>query len=467
MSRTALAFMSYVNLDDQHEQGRLTRFRECLSGEVRMQTGEPFDIFQDRKDIVWGQQWQERINQSLDAVTFLIPIITPGFFKSKACREELERFLRREEELERGDLILPVYYVNCPLLRNKDKQENDKLAQVIAARQYADWRDLRFEDFTSSQIRKALATMAEQIVESLERSEAEASRLQSKKDSSTSASSNTFANTGSGEQNIAQGDNAIGTQINNYYAPSNKPKSKPKPAPAAKIKPSTVVVDRQDRGDYATITAAIKAVKSGTRILVRPGRYNESIVIDKPLEIIGDGDRNEIVIQIYRKELILFQAERGRLANLTLRRTSGIEFGSENFERYAINISEGRLELEECDISNQGDYCVAIHNSADPRLCCNLIHDGIISGIVIYDNGQGILEDNEIFANNGVGISIRGGGNPILRCNRISHNGEGAIWIRKDGGGIFEDNDLRGNAKDAWVLDPDCEANIQRRGNKE
>ncbi|MCI5147899.1 MAG: twin-arginine translocation signal domain-containing protein [Candidatus Electrothrix sp. MAN1_4] len=25
MNRTALAFMSYVNLDDQHEQGRLTR----------------------------------------------------------------------------------------------------------------------------------------------------------------------------------------------------------------------------------------------------------------------------------------------------------------------------------------------------------------------------------------------------------------------------------------------------------
>jgi hypothetical protein len=28
--------MSYVNLDDQHEQGRLTRFRECLSGEVHL-----------------------------------------------------------------------------------------------------------------------------------------------------------------------------------------------------------------------------------------------------------------------------------------------------------------------------------------------------------------------------------------------------------------------------------------------
>ncbi|CAK8724981.1 hypothetical protein KKHLCK_15550 [Candidatus Electrothrix laxa] len=239
MSRTALAFMSYVNLDDQHEQGRLTQFRERLSGEVRMQTGEPFDIFQDRKDIAWGQQWQERIDESLDAVTFLIPIITPGFFKSTACREELERFLKREEELGRGDLILPVYYVRCPVLEDKVKRGHDKLAQVVAARQYADWRQLRFEEFTSSLVRKALAKMAEQIVAALERSRKESARAaalrparqQPEKDSSTPASSNTFTSAGSGEQNIAQGNNAIGTQVNNYGAQvsqSDEPKA-PKP----------------------------------------------------------------------------------------------------------------------------------------------------------------------------------------------------------------------------------------------
>lgn len=140
MSRTPLAFMSYVNLDDQHEQGRLTQFRERLSGEVRMQTGEPFNIFQDRQDIAWGQQWQERLDSSLAAVTFLLPIITPAFFKSTACRAELELFMKREKELGRGDLILPVYYVNCPVLSDKAKLELDPLAKVIAARQYADWR---------------------------------------------------------------------------------------------------------------------------------------------------------------------------------------------------------------------------------------------------------------------------------------------------------------------------------------
>jgi hypothetical protein len=90
LSRTPLAFLSYVNhLDDQHDQGRLTQFRERLSGEVRMHTGEPFDIFQDRESIKWGEQWQKRLDTSLDATTFLLPIITPSFFKSTACRAEL------------------------------------------------------------------------------------------------------------------------------------------------------------------------------------------------------------------------------------------------------------------------------------------------------------------------------------------------------------------------------------------
>ena len=98
--RQPVAFMSYVHSDDKY--GHLTQFRERLSDEVRMQTGEEFPIFQDRKDIWWGQNWKERIEESLDEVTFLISIITPSFFNSQACREELELFLEREKKLKRN-----------------------------------------------------------------------------------------------------------------------------------------------------------------------------------------------------------------------------------------------------------------------------------------------------------------------------------------------------------------------------
>jgi cobaltochelatase CobT len=87
--------MTYLRRVDQHDHGRLTLLRERLEGEVQIYTGEEdFAIFQDRQDIRWGQQWQSRIEGSLNDVTFLIPIITPGFFRSKPCQDEIELFLR-------------------------------------------------------------------------------------------------------------------------------------------------------------------------------------------------------------------------------------------------------------------------------------------------------------------------------------------------------------------------------------
>ena len=95
----AAAFLSYTRIDDQHHGGLISELRKRLSDEVRIQTGTDFPIFQDREDIAWGQNWQARIDDALDAVTLLLPVVTPNFFHSPACRAEVERFLAREREL--------------------------------------------------------------------------------------------------------------------------------------------------------------------------------------------------------------------------------------------------------------------------------------------------------------------------------------------------------------------------------
>jgi hypothetical protein len=104
--------MSYSHFDDQHDRGKLSELRNLLSGEVRMQTGKEFPIFQDRTSIQWGDNWKKKIVDSLNSVTFLIPIVSPSFFASKPCREELEIFANREKQLGRNDCIFPVYYVD-------------------------------------------------------------------------------------------------------------------------------------------------------------------------------------------------------------------------------------------------------------------------------------------------------------------------------------------------------------------
>src|SRR5690242_15064781 len=155
-----VAFMSYARFDDQHADGWITRFREQLSAEVRAQTGKDFAIFQDRNDIAWGQNWKRRIDEALDTVTLLIVIITPSFFHSQACRDEVSKFVDRERVLGRDDLILPVYYIGTQQIDDPAAREADDMARVLASRQLADLRELRFEPTTSPQVRLAIAKLA-------------------------------------------------------------------------------------------------------------------------------------------------------------------------------------------------------------------------------------------------------------------------------------------------------------------
>lgn len=448
-----LAFMSYVRFDDQHENGRLTEFRNRLSGEIRMQTGIDFSIFQDRNDIQWGQNWKERIEDSLDEVTFLIPIITPSFFNSAACRAEFERFLSREKKLRRNDLILPVYYVGSPVLDEESKRAKDNLAQEIANHQYADWRELRFEPFTSPQVGKTLAHLAVQIRDALDKAQpstkAAAKRKATKKRAQSSKTKSTAARQPASEQV------AYSTQT----VKSGK-SADPAQRPSFKTEPPILIVDSLHRGDFPTITEAITAAKAGDRILIRPGLYQEGLVIDKPLELLGDGELGEVVIQATGKDVVLFKTTMGRISNLSLRQIGGGKW-------YCVDIAQGRLELEGCDITSQSLACVAIHGGADPQLRRNRIHDGTQTGVFIYEKGQGTLEDNDIFGNGNSGVEIQEEGNPRVRHNRINKNNYYAITIRMLGGGIIEDNDLRDNEIGPWYISDDSKQKVKRARNQE
>lgn len=419
------AFLSYDHLDDRY--GHISQFRERLADEVCIQTGEEFLIFQDRSDIQWGENWRARIDESLESVAFIIPIITPSFFKSEYCRSELRQFLEREKELSRNDLVLPVYYVSTPLLDDAKRRAEDELAREIAARQYADWRELRFEPFDSPRVGKEMERLAAQIREALDEGRSSGYR----------------------------------TPLS--YVParaaSNEKPSEHHKAEHSKIEHRTIVVDQMHRGDHTTINEAIMAARPGDRILVKPGLFEEEMTVDKPLEILGDGDLRDIVIRAASKSALSFKTVMGRVSNLTLQQAGGDEC--------CVDISQGRLELDGCDITGHVLACVAIHSGADPRLRKNRIHDGKAEGISIYDNGLGILEENDIHSNSGSGVAISSGGSPTLRKNRICKNGGEAIRVFEGGQGTIEENDLRDNLKGPWNVSSNCEGNLKRSGNLE
>ncbi|MGQ0569693.1 MAG: right-handed parallel beta-helix repeat-containing protein [Armatimonadota bacterium] len=193
------------------------------------------------------------------------------------------------------------------------------------------------------------------------------------------------------------------------------------------------------RGEHLTITEAIEAASPGDRILVRPGLYQEGLIIDKPLEIIGEGNLGEVVVEATGRDAILFKTTMGRVVNLTLRQKGGGKW-------FCVDIAQGRLELEGCDITSRSLVCVAIHGGSDPRLRRNRIHDCQQGGVYVQENGQGVLEDNDIFGNALSGVAIKTGGNPTLRRNRIHEGQQAGVHVYENGQGVLEDNDIFGNA---------------------
>jgi len=406
-----------------------------------MQLGEDFPIFQDRNDIQWGQNWEERIEKSLDAVTFLIPILTPSFFKSPYCRKEVEQFLKRESDLKRNDLILPVYYVNCSSLNDEEKRAQDEIIRAIVARQNVDWRELRLEPHTSPSVARMLERMGQQIVKAFERTagiplpaapKAALSHVTRKESRPTAQF-----------DSIQEQEEALPL--------------------ADKSDPPTWIIDPLCRGQYSSISDAIARVVPGSRLLVRPGLYEESLVIDKPLEIIGDGAIGEIVVQSSKQSAIIFKTTFGRVSNLTIRQLGG-------GRQHCIDIAQGRLDLEGCDISSQSRVAVAVHGGADPRIRRNRIHDSKLGGILVYDGACGTFEDNDIFANLESGVKIKSSAAPVLRRNRIHDNDGVGVVVCLGGRGLFEENEIFANSTDGASVLSGSDPTFRRnhiRNNKE
>jgi formylglycine-generating enzyme required for sulfatase activity len=142
MARTAPhAFLSYTRLDDEAHGGLITGLRRRLELRVRAITGDrDFTIFQDVDGIEFGQHWPSRLDEALAGARFLIPMLSPLFFRSAACRDELAKFLELEQRAGRQDLILPVYLRQAPVLERADLRAADPLARAISDRQRRDWR---------------------------------------------------------------------------------------------------------------------------------------------------------------------------------------------------------------------------------------------------------------------------------------------------------------------------------------
>jgi serine/threonine protein kinase len=297
------------------------------------------------------------------------------------------------------------------------------------------------------------------------------------------------------------GNRMTAAQIEAFVAPSS-------PHFTASNETRPIIVASQGYADYTTIQDAIQEALPGSQIVVHPGKYRDSLRIDKPIEIVGEGAPDEIVISTRDNHCVEIATPGPVLIRgITMR----VKPGPEGVECYAVDVGTGKLVIEDCKIRSLTLACVAVHDSAQATLRHCLINGSRDVGVFVYDHGHGVFEECEITGHGATGVSISDGGQALFEKCYIHHNRGGGAAIfprgsatfnscrlvdnRKCGAAVADnahadfsgcvlvdnesfaivlkddavanvvDCDLRGNRKGAWKLSDYCR--LERRDNLE
>lgn len=161
---TPQGFWSYVHKDNDAMHGAIRRLAEHVQEEYGVLTGGiELDLFLDSASLKWGDQWRTQLKGAIEGTTFFIPIITPRYFASEECRNELLGFAEQAGELGVEGLIMPLYLVDVPAIETGDL--TDPAVSLVAESQMEDWRTLRFLDQTTQPYRLAVNRLAKRLWE--------------------------------------------------------------------------------------------------------------------------------------------------------------------------------------------------------------------------------------------------------------------------------------------------------------
>jgi len=203
------------------------------------------------------------------------------------------------------------------------------------------------------------------------------------------------------------------------------------------------VVSADGRGDFASIGEAIKNAADNTRLLIRPGIYRESIVVDKNVELVGDGETEDVLIVGENSSCLQMLADKAILRGLTVQ-GRGARYGKAFF---GVDVQRGESVLENCDITSDSLSCIAVHGvDANPTIKNCRVRDGADSGVYFFDNARGQIVASDVYRHRNASIAVTNGANPSIKNCRIFEGDNGGVVVWQNGAaGLIEDCEIFGH----------------------
>ena len=224
-------------------------------------------------------------------------------------------------------------------------------------------------------------------------------------------------------------------------APAAIPSAPAVPAAPGAGAQRQLVVGRAGQANCLSLRVALRQAAPGATILVQPGQYRESLLVDKEVTLKGEGDAEGILIL---DGITVEAGESLTLADLTVSNGAGPALrllpGARVQGRGAC-FQESPAGGVELGPGSAGDF-----------LRCRFKGNGS-AGLLALEGSQAALEDCELAGNEGSGLHAVGGARARLRsCRAVENRGLGVSAV--DGAEVDLDLcEVAGNQGPGLLLD--------------
>ncbi|MFF3004964.1 right-handed parallel beta-helix repeat-containing protein [Kitasatospora sp. NPDC057940] len=216
----------------------------------------------------------------------------------------------------------------------------------------------------------------------------------------------------------------------------------------------TVCAEQRERGSYRTIGEALQAARSGAVISVRPGRYEENLVLTKVVTITAEDVRGSVRISPRRGSVVQVLAEAVQLTGLVIQ--------GQDDDLPAVDVPRGQLALQDCEVIGNAWTAVLTRQQGELAMRGCRVVNTAGAGLVETSTGASVIEDSVIEHLGTSALVIGERANPtVRRCVLRDARGNG-ICANGEARGVIEDCEISATDKPAVALEEQSTTRLLR-----
>ena len=228
---------------------------------------------------------------------------------------------------------------------------------------------------------------------------------------------------------------------------------------------NTLYVGGSGLGNYSRIQDSIDNASSGDTVYVYNGTYYENIVVDKSMNLIGEGKDDTTIDGSVADNVIIITADKVAITGFTIQHSGDV------FPKAGINISSDYNVISKNNMTNNfygitmfhasnniisensitnNDHCaIYMSVSSNNNIYDNILKNHAFNGIGVYDSSDSNnITGNTMINNNFCGVNIRISSNNNITGNILTDNNIGIHVPSDKYGNHISDNTFSNNKND-------------------